>query len=156
MDPTPQVQEIRLVGYPVRLGAQQQEHLDEVTREFMLLALSRPEARDQVPGRLLELVDVLTTRWAAELEGPRRAREEALAEGRESIDLVYPVLDGVQDLISGWLAMMREVDAYCREDELLALETPPEVVALQEWVVGQFLAQLDGQPPTPWRGPSGG
>lgn len=155
MPPTTQVQEIRLVGYPVRLGAQQQEHLDEVTREFMLLSLSRPQAEDQVPGRLLELVDALTSRWAAELEAPRAARDRALRDGRERIDLVYPVLEGVRGAVTGWVAMMREVDAYCREDELLALETPPDVVALQEWVAAEFVGQLDGRPPTPWAGTTG-
>lgn len=146
------VTQIRLVGYPVRLGAQQQEHLDEVTREFMLLSISRPEARQQVPGRLLELIEALTARYATELEEPRRHREQALVEGRETIELVYPALPGVREAIVVWQSMMREVDAYCRDDELLALATPADVVRLQQWVVAEFLAQLDGQDPTPWPG----
>ena len=144
--------QIRLLGYPVRLGARQQEHLDEVAREFMLLSISRPEVREQVPGRLLELLEVLTTRYAEELEGPRRQREAALLEGRESVDLVYPAVPGVREAIADWQSMMREVDAYCRDDELLALATPADVVRLQQWVLGEFLAQLDGQDPTPWPG----
>lgn len=145
-----EVEEVRLLGYPVQLGAQQQEHLDEVTREFVLLSMSRPEAREQVPGRLLELVDAMTARYATELEAPRRAREQALADGRETVDLVYPASPGIGGAIAGWQTMMREVDEYCRADELLALATPPEVVRLQQWVVEEFSAQLDGGPPTPW------
>jgi hypothetical protein len=144
------VAQIHLLGYPVRLGAQEQEHLDEVTREFMLLSLSRPAVREQVPGRLLELMETLTSRYSTELEAPRRVREQALLEGRESVDLVYPAAPGIGEALSGWQSMMREVDDYCRSDELLALATPPAVVRLQEWVVGEFHSQLAGRPPTPW------
>ena len=143
---------IRLLRYPVRLGTLQQEHLDEVTREFMLLSLSRPEVRDQVPGRLLELLDVLTAQYSAVIEAQRRVRERALLDGLEHIDLVYPRLPGVGAAIAQWQSMMREVDAYCRDDELLSLATPPEVVRLQEWVVSEFQRQLDGADPTPWPG----
>jgi hypothetical protein len=146
------VTQIRLLGYPVRIGARQQEHLDEVAREFMLLSMSRPAVREQVPGRLLELLEALSARYATELEGPRHQREQALVEGRETIDLVYPATPGVREAITGWQSMMREVDAYCRDDELLSLATPAEVVRLQQWVVAEFLAQLDGQDPTPWTG----
>ena len=143
---------IRLLGYPVRLAARQEEHLDEVTREFMLLSISRPSAREQVPHRLLELLELLSTRHAAELEGPRRQREQALQEGRDSVDLVYPATQEVREAVTGWQSMMREVDAYCRDDELLALATPAEVVRLQQWVVSEFVAQLEGHEPTPWPG----
>ena len=146
------VDEIRLLGYPVRLGARQEEHLDEVAREFMLLSISRPQAREQVPGRLLELLEVLTTRYATELEGPRRQREQALVDGRDTVDLVYPATVEICEAVTGWQSMMREVDAYCRDDELLALATPAEVVRLQQWVVAEFSAQLEGQDPTPWPG----
>ncbi len=43
---------------------------------------------------------------------------------------------------------------YCRRGTLLALAAPAEVVALREWSLGEFLRQLDGQPPTPWSGPA--
>ena len=143
---------VRLLRYPVRLGTLQQEHLDDVSREFMLLSLSRPEARDQVPGRLLELLDVLTARYSEVVETQRRVREQALLDGLEHIDLVYPALPGVGAAIQEWQSMMREVDAYCHDDELLSLATPPEVVRLQQWVVSEFQRQLDGAEPTPWAG----
>lgn len=146
------VTEIVLLGYPVRLGARQQEHLDEVTREFMLLSLSQPEVREQVPGRLLQLVDMLPARYSAELEEPRRLWDQALREGREQIDLTYPAVPGAREIIRGWWDTMREVDGYCRDDALLALETPADVRVLQRWLVDEFLAQLDGAAPTPWPG----
>ena len=148
--------EIRLLGYPVTIGARQQEHLDELTREFMLLTMSRPSARERVPDRLLELVEVVTGRHAEELEGPRRVREQALQDGVDRVDLVYPAFEDARAVVSAWQTILREVDDYCRSDDLLALATPDEVRALTDWVVAEFHAQLAGHPPTPWPGAAAG
>ncbi len=145
--------DILLLGYPVRLGALQQQHHDEIVREFQLLSMSRPESRSGVPGRLLELVDLLTSRFAAEIAEPQRLRDQALASGVAQVDLRYPVRPGMREAVLAWETMMREVDDYCRRGTLLALAAPAGAVALREWSLGEFLRQLDGQPPTPWSGP---
>lgn len=147
------IETVVLLGYPVRLGAAQQQHHDEVVREFQLLALGDPSVRGQVPGRLLDLVDVMARRYAAELAEPQRARDAALLAGWPRVDLRYPVRPGLREVVLAWDAMAREVDDYCRLGNLLALAAPPEVVALRTWVTGQFLRQLDGDEPQPWRGP---
>jgi hypothetical protein len=146
------VTSIVLLGYPVRLGQRQQEHLDEVTREFQLLSMSQPEVRDHVPGRLLEVLDMLSARYSSELEQPRRLREQALQDGREQVDLVYPAVPGAAEMMTTWWDVLREVDVYCSNDELLSLATPPDVVALQRWVVTEIVAQSGGAAPTPWPG----
>jgi hypothetical protein len=147
------VTSIVLRGYPVRVGQRQQEHLDEVRREFQLLALSRPEVRDHVPGRLLELVDTMSVRFSRELEEPRRVREQAVLDGVEQVDLVYPAVPGAAEVMTTWWNVMREVDVYCSNDELLSLATPPDVLALQRWVVSEIVAQAAGAAPTRWAGP---
>ena len=146
--------DISLLGYPVRIGALQQQHLDEIVREFQLLAVSSPESGRQVPGRLLELVGVLTSRFAAEMAEPQRLREQAAASGVAQVDLSYPVRPGMREAVLAWDSMMREVDDYCRRTTLLALAAPAEVVALREWTSEEFLRQLDGQQPVRWTGPT--
>ena len=49
-------------------------------------------------------------------------------------------------------AMMAEVDEFCRAgDHLMTLATPPEVVALREWVLEELTRQIDeGGEPVPW------
>ncbi|MBW3638354.1 MAG: hypothetical protein KY451_00650 [Actinobacteria bacterium] len=145
--------DISLLGYPVRLGALQQQRQDEIVREFQLLAMSIPESRTQVPGRLLELVGVLTSQFAAEMVEPQRLREQAAASGVAQVDLSYPVRPGMREAVLAWETMMREVDDYCRRGTLLALAAPAEVVALREWTLGEFLRQLDGAQPARWSGP---
>ena len=145
--------DIVLLGYPVRLGALQQQHHDEIVREFQLLSMSSPESRTGVPGRLLELVDLLTSTFAAEIAEPQRLRDEALKSGAAQVDLRYPARPGMREAVLAWDTMLREVDDYCRQGTLLALAAPAEVVALRAWTMGEFLCQLDGQPPSPWSAP---
>lgn len=141
-----------LRGYPVRLGNQVVEHIDEWMREFRLIALSRQSgtARHDVPDRLLQMVDQLTRSYASELDEPTRRREEAMSRGEATVDLEYPVRPETGQVVVGWQQMLREVDEYCRREDLLTLQRTPEQVALQDWVTEEFLRQLDGRPPRPW------
>jgi hypothetical protein len=94
----------------------------------------------------------MSTRYAGAVEEPRRLRAQALRDGVDQIDLVYPAAPGSAELMTAWWDVLREVDVYCGNDELLSLATPPEVVALQRWVVSEVVAQVAGAPPTPWPG----
>ena len=145
--------DVVLLDYPVVLGTVQQEHFDAVVREFQLIALSSPQAQGHVPGRLLELVATLTREHAPQRAEPERVREQALVEGRATVDLHYAVTADVLLVVQTWARMLRDVDEFCLSDELLVLARPPAVVAMQDWVLGQFLDQLAGEPPTPWTGP---
>ena len=53
------------------------------------------------------------------------------------------------------LAILDELDAFCRHGDLLTLMAPTEVVAYREWLLGEFVRQLrDGLPPHPWQSPA--
>lgn len=144
---------IVLRGYPVRLGALESEHVDEVVREFQLIALSRPGQSDHRGQRLLALVAQLAVGYAVDRAGPDLLRDQALAQGRPTVDLVFAAGPESRSRVQAWTAMWQEVETYCRTDDLLALAAPNEVVALREWVLAQFLTQLDGQDPRAWTGP---
>ncbi len=153
---------MRLVGYPVQLGLAVAEHVEEWMREFRLMALSTASSDDDdrdgeavrpVPERLQAMVRVLTTRYAGELSGPDRARAEAAARGQATVDLEYPLRPETEQVVLGWQAMLVAVDEFCGSEDLLTLQRPPEQVALQEWLLGEFLRQARGEPPRPWAGP---
>jgi hypothetical protein len=64
---TDPVDDISLLGYPVRLGALQQQRQDEIVREFQFLAVSSPESSRQVPGQeefLRQLDGQQPVRWS--------------------------------------------------------------------------------------------
>jgi hypothetical protein len=144
--------EIRLLRYPVALGMSTVEHLEDWMREFKLMALSRGEGMSphEVPARLQAMLDGLHRRYAAELSEPDRLRAAAAARGDATVDLSYPVRPGAEEVVSGWRAMLVEVDEYCRAEDLLTLQRSPEQVRLQDWVCEEFLRQLRGEPPRPW------
>jgi len=143
-----------LLRYPVELGMSTVEHIEDWLREFKLMALGRDDgtARQDVPVRLQEMVDMLTRRYAQELSEPDRVRAAAAARGQAAVDLAYPTSDVAEGeaVVRGWQAMLDEVDEYCRAEDLLTLQRTPEQIRLQDWVCDQFLRQLRGEPPEPW------
>ncbi len=141
-----------LLGYPVELGMSTVEHVEEWMREFKLMALSRAEgtATHDVPARLQAMVAALTSRYAAELSVADRLRAAAAARGDATVDLPYPVLPETEQTVRGWQAMLREVDDYCRAEDLLTLQRRPQQVRLQDWMCEEFLRQLRGEAPRPW------
>lgn len=145
---------VTLRGYPVQLGIAVAEHIEEWMREFQLIALSRAAGSDggDVPDRLVQMISQLSRTYGTELEGPDRLREEAAQRGEASVDLTYPVRPETEQVVRAWQQLLREVDEYCAREDLLTLQRPPDQVALQDWVVEEFLRQLDGEPPRPWSG----
>lgn len=145
---------VLLQDYPVGLGTANAEHIAEWVREFRLMAFA---AQDQqrplgVPERLSEMVQHLASTYASELSEPDRVRDLAAARGEARVDLRYPVRPETEATVVAWQAMLQEVDVYCRSQGLLTLARPPELVALSDWVLEEFLRQLRGEAPRPWRG----
>ena len=144
---------VHLLGYPVELGMSVVEHVEDWMREFKLMALSRAEgtATHDVPERLQAMVDALSRRYDSDLSEADRLRAAAAARGDETVDLSYPVRPETEDAVLAWRTMLDQVDAYCRAEDLLTLQRNAEQVRLQDWITGQFLSQLRGRPPLPWR-----
>jgi hypothetical protein len=80
-------------------------------------------------------------------------RQRAYAEGRATVDLSIPIIPKNEPLVRAWQDMMRQVDQFCVDQELLTLARPVELQQLSEWVFGEFIRQLHGEPPRPWSGP---
>lgn len=140
--------EVLLLGYPVRLGAEQQEYLDAVVREFQLMTLSGRTTRSPVPARLLALVDRLAQTHAES----DAIREQALDDGVQTVDVRVPLAADSLALVRSYEQVLADVDAFCRNDDLLVLARPWQVVALQRWVTSEFVRQADGQEPHAWTG----
>jgi hypothetical protein len=143
---------IWLRRYPVELGRAAAEHVEEWVREFSLIAIGRAAGTttDDVPDRLIGMVRMLTGRYADELSESERLQEEAAARGEPEVDLSYPVLPEAREVVLSWQQMLAAVDSFCASQDLLTLQRPPEMVALNDWVGEEFLRQLDGHPPRSW------
>lgn len=141
---------VRLLRFPVDVWARSNEHFEGLRREFTLIALL-PQA-DDVPRRLLDLVEALVGEYAATVADAARVRNEAHARGDKEIpELVYRTPAQAGEATRSLARMLDEADEFCRRgDHLLTLATPPELVAFRRWYLGEFNAQLQGHPPLPW------
>jgi len=144
-----------LRDFPLRLWAEQQEHGEEMVREFQLMLSGQETGQTALspPARLVELADFFTGRFGALLDEISAQRLEALDQGRDRMDSEVPLVDGTAELLERVHDVLEAVDEFCRHGDLLMLARSPEQLALQDWTSRELVAQLRGAAPTPWPGP---
>lgn len=147
-----QLRPVRLVGFPLAIHEQAQEHHSDLMREFSLIALGEDNHHDAaVPVRLLELVKQLTQDFGGAANEGDLQRDAALEAGLDSVDLTYRVPPAAAEASRALAAMLDEADDFCRSgDALLTLATPPAVRLFRDWYLQEFISQLGGAEPTPW------
>ncbi len=142
--------EVRLLALPLQVWQRAQEHVDDLLREFALVAQD-PESRAATPGRLLALIRELTAGYGQFSATQRSEMEAALARGEREIDLTYRVPPAAGPAAQQLGDMLDEADAYCRRgDHLLTMSTPPEELRFRRWFISEFVEQVNGRPPRPW------
>lgn len=144
---------VRLLDVPVRIWKRSAEHHDELMREMALLALADSTHQD-LPARLVELIDVLGRRYGGASERPEAERDAALAAGVDRISLVTEIPASAGGAAAALGEILLEVEEFCRNgDQLLTLAQPAVQAAFNAWYLEQFTTQCAGGEPTPWTGP---
>jgi hypothetical protein len=161
--PTRQYNElrVRLLNYPIKLSLRAEEHVADWTREFKLIAFasggeSEPSDRPvqhRAPARLVQLAEQLRTVFAMEVSDAEKERARAFAEGHDTLEVEFPTIAETETLILAWQDVIRQVDEFCRDEELLTLARPPELIRFGDWVFDEFVRQIHGAEPQPWDGP---
>ena len=141
---------VLLLQAPLVIWQRTAEHHDELMREMALLALS--PTNQELPTRLLELVDVLGNQYGAAGARLDEDREAARARGLDRIDLRYEVPRSSAASAQRMRDLLDEAEQYCRTD-LLTLAQPQAQADFARWYIDQFVRQCAGNPPTPWPGP---
>jgi hypothetical protein len=144
---------INVQRIPVPIWARTQQHIDELLREFTLMAAHlRDGARaEEVPARLIDLVEELTDRYGGLNTDSENRLADAAEQGLAEIDLVYQIPPEGAEASRQLLAMLDEADAYCQAGEhLLTLASPPDVVRFRRWFLEEFIDQLAGAAPVPY------
>lgn len=137
--------EVRLLGLPVDVHRRAAEHNDGVVREFQLVSLDP----DTAPARLIALSAELD-RYSQFTAGPGAELEQALSDGRQSVDLCYEVPASARQAAVRLGEVLDDVDAYCEDGGMLSLAAPAEIRQYRRWFIGQFVDQIDGAEPVPW------
>lgn len=152
------LQTVFLLGVPLRLLEQSQEHMADLLRELQLIAMSThslqamPAHHREIPARLLTLIDETSARYAGFTQATDSQRDLAIAAGDQTVDLTFRLPPELADVARALWAGLDELDEFCRSGGyLLTLETPPPLVALRHWYLGELAEQLEtGRPPVAW------
>jgi anti-anti-sigma factor len=141
--------EVRLLGVPVDLWRRASAHQEALQREFEIIRSTDPA--QSVPNRLLELIDSFRTQFGDASDATWDQLRLAANDGATAKDLGFRVPAAAGRAAAELNVLMAEVDAYCRSgSHLLTLATPPEQVALREWMLGEFIHQVNGRAPMSW------
>jgi hypothetical protein len=143
--------EVRILGVPLGLYRQAAEHADELQREFALILLTSEGHEKSVPARLVRLMADLQARFGQFGDAQRGELLAALDRQEQRTDVTYRLPPEAKKAAATLSNMLDEADAYCRAGEhLLTLAASAESLAFRRWFLGEFVAQIDGAPPTRW------
>lgn len=134
---------VRVGDVPTDLLLAAKAHIDNLVREFTLLAAGAASGHARPPPpHLDELIDVIVHRF-----GPARQAMKAQAvaaarrgEARTMLTLTLPA--SAADAGAKYLDALDEADAYARASRLLTLETPPQHRVFRRWYLESLITQL--------------
>ena len=142
---------VRIIGMPLTVYLEAQEHNDAVIREFALLAVSHES--ESVPSRLIALAAEVGRYFAPATEKLREQVEQAVARHDENVDLVMDVPRAAWSTLGRLSDLLDEADNYCEQGGLLTLASSPMTRHFRTWYTAQVRSQLQGSAPEPWPGP---
>lgn len=138
---------------PTDLLLEAKAHIDNLVREFTMMAATEPAG---IPGQhLAQLVRAVVHDFAEARDGIKRQALEAAQrhEPRTRLELRLPL--SAANAGRAYLEALNEADAYARAARLLTLETPPAHRLFRRWYVEALVQQLrelaSGGAPAPVR-----
>jgi hypothetical protein len=141
---------VRFVNAPVRLMLDANRHQQELVRELTLIHLSEDATKQELPARLLEMVERHRHEFSTLAFRRRTEIAAEIDRGATNVDLEIDVPAAARPAAVEMQAILAEADEFCRQGELLTLEAAPEFVEFREWFLGEIVRQLGGGTPTPW------
>ncbi len=140
---TPPVREVTLADLPVQTFLDLQRHIDDMLREFALIALDQEGGGgDAVPALLLAIIGD----WRSRFRGPRALvldqLHEAADRGEERVAITVTMPVAAAAAFEEATATFEAADEFCRSGDLLTLATNPEVAAFRRWLCDEVVAQL--------------
>jgi hypothetical protein len=140
---------VTLLDFPLQVGKRARQHRESLFREFAIIASGGGDDAD-VPKRLLEIARLHEERYGGLNPEADDAVDAAIAAGDEHMNVVVRVPDRIRQDTIDLAPLLLEVDAYCRNGDLLTLAPGDEIRAFWFWFLREFVRQLDGEPPTSW------
>jgi anti-sigma regulatory factor (Ser/Thr protein kinase) len=138
---------VHILGVPLRLYTEFQQHFRELRREVRLLAL----AHENDYPLAKSLSDLFTTldRHLREGIGIEQI-EAAIAANRSTTDLVVHMPRATARTLSRFVELLDLADDFCRQQRLLSLARTAEQRRFQNWFLCEFVRQAEGEEPVMW------
>lgn len=145
-EPLPESVTVRLLQVDVPLFQSTLTQYGNLRRELRLLSL----AHDHDYPLAAELTHMFT---AFERQFPPSALVSLdlyLREAGPVADLVFEASARSTHVFMQMLQMFEMADDFCQSQRLLSLARTHEQIALQRWMLEEFLRQTEGEEPIPW------
>jgi anti-sigma regulatory factor (Ser/Thr protein kinase) len=141
-DAVAQRYEVILGDVPTDLLVAAKAHIDALIREFALLASGAAVSSSTVPMQLTTLIQRVVSNFAEARQSIKKqaVRSAQAHDPRTRLALNLPL--SAADAGRAYLAALDEVDAYCRAEQMLTLETPPAHRVFRRWYVEELIAGL--------------
>ncbi len=141
---------VRLRNLPIPIVVRYQIWFEDLSRELRLLSITDADPNPVV----VEVLDAvhewtLERRHCSGLDGIEAAMQ--VHQTVADIDVEVPATAG--ESMARLLDRLQRADELCRQQRTLTLPPDPEVVELRTWYHGEFVRQIRGEPPRPWRDP---
>lgn len=138
---------VQILGVPLRLYVEFQQHFRELRREVRLLALAH-ETDYPLAKSLSDLFATLD-RHLREGIGVEQI-EAAIAANRPTTDLLVHMPRATARTLSRFVELLDLADDFCRQQRLLALARTAEQRRFQNWFLSEFVRQAEGEEPVAW------
>ena len=134
---------LELGDVPTDLLLAAKSHVDNVVRELTLAAAgARAGQTAEIPPHLRSLVGPVIDRFAQARVAIKRQALAAANRGEVRTRLALDLPASAADAAEEYVKALDEVDAYCRAQRLLTLETPPQHQVFRRWYVEELVRQL--------------
>jgi serine phosphatase RsbU (regulator of sigma subunit) len=134
---------VELGDVPTDLLLAAKSHVDDVVREFTLAAAgARAGQTAEVSPHLRLLLGPAIDRFEQARLSIKRQALVAARRGDATTRLALDLPASAADAAEEYVKALDEVDAYCRAERLLTLETPPQHQVFRRWYVEELVSQL--------------
>ncbi len=135
--------EVTLGDVPTELLIAAKGHIDSLIREFALLASGAAGgATSPVPRKLTALIERVVGNFSEARQSIKKQALRAAQRGEPRTQLTLHLPLSAAEAGLAYLSALDEVDAYCRDEQMLTLESPPAHRLFRSWYVEELVEGL--------------
>jgi anti-sigma regulatory factor (Ser/Thr protein kinase) len=143
--------EVCLLGVPPLVVQHYRQRWLELVREMQLVALAEPSEQRGMARRFCDAAAAVHDNLYV-IERSTTDHAPAVSDDGSVVDAALEVPVDMREAFVDIREMAREMERSWAGNELLFVHPGPQAVQLREWWLGEFIGQIDGAEPTPWRG----